>query len=317
MAQLEGDIIVLGAGGKMGPSLVRLARRASDEAGVTRRIIAVSRFKTPTLQAQLARNGIDVIAGDLLDPQFVADLPDVRNVISMVGHKFGTAVDPATTWAVNAFVPGIVMRRFPTSNVVVLSTGHVYSLVAVEGPGSRESDSPGPVGEYAQSALARERIVEFFAAAQRTPTAILRLNYAVELRYGVLRDLADQLMKGEPISLAMGYVNLIWQRDANAMVLGSLGACRIPPLVLNVTGSERLAVRDLARRLGDRLGVQPLFTGSEGETALLSDASLARELFGSPAVEVKTVIDWVADWVRRGGRSLDRPTHFDERSGRF
>ncbi|MDH3455394.1 MAG: NAD-dependent epimerase/dehydratase family protein [Gemmatimonadota bacterium] len=317
MAQLEGDVMVLGAGGKMGPSLVQLARRASDDAGTARRVIAVSRFKSPGLVQQLERGGIEVIAGDLLDPAFVANLPEVPNVICMVGQKFGTAVDPTTTWVVNAFLPGIITRRFPASNLVVLSTGNVYSLVPVAGSGSRESDSPEPVGEYAQSALARERIVESFATAQRTPTAMLRLNYAVELRYGVLRDLADLLVQGEPISLAMGYVNIIWQRDANAVVLRSLGSCCVPPLILNVTGPEKLAVRDLAWRLGTRLEVEPVFTDTERQTALLSDASRAHELFGAPTADVDTLIDWVAEWVRRGGRSFDRPTHFQERAGRF
>jgi nucleoside-diphosphate-sugar epimerase len=316
-AALNGDLLILGAGGKMGPSLARLARRASDEAGGRRRVGAVSRFRTPGVARDLSVHGVETMPCDLLDARALADLPDAPNVVLIAGQKFGTTGDPATTWALNAYLPAAVVRRFPAARVVVFSTGNVYPLVPVTGGGATENDPVEPVGEYAQSALARERLVTFFAVRQQAPAAILRLNYAVELRYGVLRDLADRVASRQPVDLTMGWVNVIWQRDANSVALRALAACAVPPLVLNVTGSEKLSVRDLATRLGQRLGVSPVFVGREAETALLSDASRCRAVFGSPTVDAATALDWVADWVRRGGSSLGKPTHFDERGGRF
>jgi nucleoside-diphosphate-sugar epimerase len=317
MAALDGDLLILGAGGKMGPSLARLARRASEEAGRRRRVIAVSRFGRPALVSELAERGIEPIAGDLLDPAALAALPDAPNVVFMAGQKFGTSGSPTATWALNAWLPAQVMRRFRDARIVVFSTGNVYPLVAVTTGGAREGDPLGPVGEYAQSAVARERLVTYFAERQRTPAAILRLNYAVELRYGVLRDLADRVAARDPVDLTMGRVNVIWQRDANAVALRALAAAAVPPLVLNVTGPETLRVRDLATGLGARLGVSPVFAGTEADTALLSDASGCHAMFGPPTVDARTVVDWVADWVRRGGSSLGRPTHFEERGGVF
>jgi len=210
-----------------------------------------------------------------------------------------------------------VIRRFPGARIVVFSTGNVYPLVPAASDGASEDGPVGPIGEYAQSALARERLVTFFATRQETPVALLRLNYAVELRYGVLRDLADRVVRREPIDLTMGWVNLIWQRDANAVALRLLAACATPPLVLNVTGPEKLRVRDLATRLGERLGVAPVFVGDEADSALLSDASRCRARFGPPTVSAATALAWVADWVRHGGGTLGKPTHFEERGGRF
>ncbi len=317
MAQLEGDLLVLGAGGKMGPSLVRVARRAVAETGARRRIIAASRFSVSGVAESLAAAGVETVACDLLDPAALGQLPDAPNVIFMAGQKFGTVGDPTTTWTLNAVLPGMVLERFAASNLVVFSSGNVYPLVPVSGAGSVESDPVGPVGEYAQSVVARERVVTFLSERQQTPVAIIRLNYAVELRYGVLRDLADRIWRGEPVDLTMGYVNVIWQRDANAIALRCLAHCAAPPFVLNVTGPERLSVRELTLSLGKRLEREPLFTGDEAGTALLSDASRCRELFGPPTLDLETLLDWVADWVRRGGRSLDQPTHFEEREGRF
>jgi nucleoside-diphosphate-sugar epimerase len=317
LAQLEGDILVLGAGGKMGPSLARLARRASDEAGVQQRILAVSRFRTPGLADALAEQGVEPIVRDLIDPGALHNLPRPPNVIFMAGQKFGTTGDPGATWTLNTYLPGIVARYFATSRLVVFSTGNVYPLTSSKRRGSAETDPTGPVGEYAQSALARERIVGFFSTSQQMPAAILRLNYAVELRYGVLRDLADRIWQRQPIDLTTGYVNVIWQRDANSIALRTLLHCAVPPFVLNVTGPERLSVRELALDLGKRLGVDPVFTRQEAPTALLSDGSRCQDQFGPPTVDLDTLIGWVADWVKRGGRSLDKPTHFEEREGRF
>lgn len=314
---LDGDLLVLGAGGKMGPSLARLARRAAKDAGLPRRIIAASRFTTPGLQKALTVDGIETVACDLLEPGELERLPDVPNVVFMAGQKFGTSADPAATWTLNALLPGLVARRFAGSRLVVFSTGNVYPLTAVDTRGPTETDPVQPVGEYAQSALARERIVTFLATRHESPAAILRLNYAVELRYGVLRDLADRVWRREPVDLSMGYVNVIWQRDANAVALRSLSLCSVPPTVLNVTGTEKLAVRVLATRLGQRLGVVPRFAGEEAPTALLSDASRCGDLFGPPTVDIDTLIHWVADWVQRGGSTLGKLTHFEEREGVF
>jgi nucleoside-diphosphate-sugar epimerase len=318
MARLEGDLLVLGAGGKMGPSLVRLAQRATTAAGVHRSITAVSRFHDTHVRGQLEElEDVETIAADLLEPGTLAQFPDAPNVVFMAGQKFGTSEDPAATWSLNAFLPGLVMRRFTRSRVVVLSTGNVYPLVDTANPGCRETDPLDPSGEYAQSAVARERIVTYFSELERTPTTIIRLNYAVELRYGVLRDLADRIMRGEPVDLTMGYVNVIWQRDANAIALRSLEHCSVPPLILNVTGPEKLQVRVLAEQLGAKLGTAPTFANDEADTALLSDASRCWELFGPPTADVRAMMDWVAGWVRMGGSSLQKPTHFEEREGRF
>lgn len=317
LAALDGDLLVLGAGGKMGPSLCRLARRAADEAGRPRRVVAVSRFGQPGLVRDLAAHGIETIACDLLDPAALAVLPEAANVVFMAGQKFGTSGKPALTWALNAWLPAQVMQRFGDARVVVFSTGNVYPLVAATRGGSRETDPLDPVGEYGQSAVGRERLVTYFADRHRTPAVILRLNYAVEPRYGVLRDLADRIVAREPVNLVMGWVNLIWQRDANAVALRALAASAVPPLILNVTGRETLRVRDLAVRLGERLGVAPTFAGTEADTALLSDASRCHALFGLPTVDPDAACEWVAAWVRRGGRSLGKSTHFDERGGAF
>lgn len=317
MSKLRGDLVVLGAGGKMGPSLARLARRASAEAGIVRRITAVSRCRERGVTDALASDGVDTLSCDLLEPGALERLPDAPNVVFMAGQKFGTAGDPATTWALNAFLPGLVMRRYATSRVVVFSTGNVYPLVPARGSGCTETHPLGPIGEYAQSAAAREKVVTYLSVSQCTPTTILRLNYAVELRYGVLRDIADRICRSQAVDLTMGYVNVVWQRDANSIALRCLAQCTVPPLVLNVTGPDKLRVRDLAERLGRGLGVAPAFGGREADTALLSDASLCHELFGPPTVDLDTLINWVAGWVRGGGGSLRKPTHFERRDGEF
>ena len=316
-AQLGGDLVVLGTGGKMGPSLARLAHRAAEQAGVRRRVIAVSRFSTPGAAEALRAAGVETVACDLLDPMALANLPDAPNVVFMAGQKFGTSDDPTATWTLNAVLPGMVLQRFPASRTVVFSSGNVYPLAPVTGTGSVETDALGPIGEYAESVVARERVVTFLAEGQQTPLMILRLNYAVELRYGVLRDLADRIWQGESVDLTMGHVNVIWQRDANAIALRSLAHCGVPPTTLNVTGPEQLSVRALAERLGERLNREPVFAGEEASTALLSDASRCQELFGPSTLSVETLIHWVAEWVRHGKASLGLPTHFEEREGRF
>ena len=316
MRDLDGDMLVLGASGKMGPSLARLARRASEAAGRRRRIIGAGRFSHPGSRQVLDRAGIETIACDLLVDSGFDALPDVDNVLYLIGQKFGTAVEPTRTWATNAYLSGAAMQRFPGARWVVLSTGNVYAMSAVGGPGASETDSVGPVGDYALSALARERIVEFFSRHNQTPAAVLRLNYAVELRYGVLRDIADRVYRREPLDLSMGWVNLIWQRDANVRILGALAHAAIPPVVLNLTG-DKVSIRNIAQRFGKIWGIEPRFIGTESDTALLSDPGRSRRLFGPPEVPVDQMIEWVAVWVAAGGRSLERPTHFEERHGRF
>lgn len=314
LAAAPGDLVVLGAGGKMGPSLARMAKRADP----SRRVVAVSRWTDLPAAAALATADVEIVRADLLDPRALAALPDAANVVFMAGQKFGTAGDPAATWAMNAAVPAFAAERFAAARTVVFSTGNVYPLTPATGAGSRESDAPAPVGEYAYSCLARERI--FTAAARRhgTPTAIVRLNYAHDLRYGVLTDLATRILSGEPIDLTMGWVNVIWQGDANAHALAALAHATSPaPYLLNVAGPVALRVADLARALGARLGRSVELTGAECPDALLSDATRMTSLLGDPLLPVETLLDWVADWVARGGRLLGKPTKYERRDGRF
>ena len=315
---LPGDLIVLGAGGKMGPSLCRMARRAAEAARTPRRIIAVSRFRDDALPAQLEADGIEVLRGDLLDRDFVATLPRFPLVVSMTGQKFGTAGAAATTWAMNAYLPAIVCEHFAGSRIAAFSTGNVYGLVPVgEGRGSHESSPLQPVGEYAMSALGRERMYEYFSREHGTLLSIIRLNYAVELRYGVLVDIARQVRDQRPIPLGMGYANVIWQADANAMTLASLARASSPPFVLNVTGPELLRCRDVATRFGELFDVPVTFEGEEAPTALLNDASQAFQLFGPPRFSADQIMVWIAEWIQRGGVLWEKPTHFESREGRF
>jgi dTDP-4-dehydrorhamnose reductase len=317
LGALDGDLLILGAGGKLGPSLARLAARAFAAAGSSHRVIAVARLAHPSLRAVLECNGVDTIECDLFDREKLAQLPEAPNLIYLVGQKFGTTGDEARTWAVNGFLPGVVSERFAGSRIVAFSTGNVYPLSPVESEGPSESDPVGPVGEYAQSALSRERVFEFFSRHNATAMALLRLNYAIEPRYGVLRDLADRVWSGQPVDVSMGEVNVIWQRDANAVALRVLAHCAVPPLVLNVTGRPAHSVRWLARWFGERWGREVSFRGTEASTALLSDATRMEELFGKPEVEIGQMLELVARWVEQGGRSLGKPTHFEQREGRF
>ena len=314
LARIEGDILILGAAGKMGPSLARLAVRASIGG---RRVVAVARFSDPAVRASLDDDGVTTVVADLFDRAALDVLPDAPNVIYMAGRKFGTSGDQPATWATNAFLPGLVAERFKRSRIVAFSTGNVYPLTSVLGDGPTERDPVGPVGEYAQAALARERVFEYFSQRNQTPMAILRLNYANEPRYGVLRDVADQVMAGKPVDLSMGYANVIWQRDANSIALRALEHCATPPLVLNVTGRPAQSIRSAASGFGRAFGLEPLLFGVERGTALLSDASRCETLFGVPPIGIDAMIELIATWMRTGGRSLDRPTHFAQRNGAF
>jgi nucleoside-diphosphate-sugar epimerase len=318
MASLEGDIIILGAGGKMGPSLARLARRACIQAGTKKRVIAVARFSNPKLPAELETDGIETITCDLLDREALARLPEIPNVIFMAARKFGTSGEEHLTWAMNTYLPGLVAERYRSSRIVSFSTGNVYPLMPVAQGGATEDTPVGPVGEYAQSALGRERMFEYGSAKWGTRGVILRLNYAVELRYGVLLDIGLAIFENRPIRLAMPKVNVIWQGEANSWCLRSFGHCQSPPLILNITGTETLSVRELAHQFGKRFGTIPIFDGeSEGTSALLNDASKAGSMFGNPKVSIEQIIDWIADWIRSGGIMLNKPTHFQRRDGQF
>lgn len=318
LARLEGDILLLGVGGKMGPTLARMARRALDTAGTSgRRVIGVARFSTPGVEQSLQEHGVETVRADLLDPAQVARLPEAANVILMTGRKFGSSGDQALTWAMNVLVPAAVARRYRGSRLAAFSTGNVYGLSPVARGGSRETDPLEPVGEYAQSAVGRERVLEYVCREQGTPLAILRLNYAVEMRYGVLADVAAKVAAGEPVDVSMGNVNVLWQADANAMALASLGHAAVPPFVVNLAGPEMLSVRRVAEEFGRLLGREVRLTGEESATALLSNGQLGHRLFGYPRVGVQELLEWTADWVKRGGPTLGKPTHFQSRDGRF
>jgi hypothetical protein len=322
MARLDGDLIVLGVGGKMGPTLARMARRATDLAGQPRRVIGVSRFAASSQaaaagEAALQSHGIETIRCDLLDEAAVRALPDVPNVVFMAGQKFGSTGSEAFTWAMNCHVPTLVSRRYSRSRIVAFSTGNVYGLTPAGRGGSLETDAPQPVGEYAMSCLGRERLFEHFSRTLGTAVALVRLNYAVEMRYGVLVDLAQRILAGAPIDLAMGYFNVIWQADANAMALCALEHAASPPFIVNVAGPEELRVRETSETLARLLGRRVEFTGSEAPDALLSNGALGWSLFGRPRVDASRLIALTAEWLARNGPTLGKPTHFESRAGRF
>jgi nucleoside-diphosphate-sugar epimerase len=313
---LEGDVVVLGAGGKMGPSLARRVRRAFAEAGVARRVMAVARFSEPGLAERLREDGIDAISCDLLDPAQVARLPKAANVLFLAGRKFGSSERPDLTWVHNVIVPSIVATHFRDSRIVVFSSGNVYPLVPPSSTGSTETDRVDPVGEYAQTCVGRERIFEHAARERGTPCLLFRLFYAVDLRYGTLVDLARTVLAGEAVDLRAAHVNAIWQGDANSYALRALSLCESPPLSLVVTGPEIVSVQAVAEGFGRRFGRPVRFTGAPGP-AVLGDSSRCTSLLGPPEVDLERLCDWVASWVSHGGRSLGKPTHFESTDGRF
>ncbi|MFB6295589.1 MAG: NAD-dependent epimerase/dehydratase family protein [Halobacteriales archaeon] len=315
--ELEGDVAVLGAGGKMGPTLVRRILRAVDEANADATVYAVSRFSDPAVEEKLRSWGAETVPIDLLETASFDRLPDCANVIYMVGKKFGTSGGEPATWTINAYLPGRVARHYDDARIVAFSTGNVYPPVPVDSGGPTETDAIGPVGEYAQSCLGRERVFQHFADANGTPTCLFRLNYAVELRYGVLLDIAQWVYEGQPVPLDMPAVNVIWQGDAASVAFRSLSVADAPAEILNVTGPETRSVRRLAERFGEEFDREVTFEGEERETALLNDASRCHDLFGEPRVSVEEVIPAVASWVEDGGETLGKPTKFHVRSGAF
>jgi nucleoside-diphosphate-sugar epimerase len=318
LESVPGDIMVLGAGGKMGPTLARMVRRAIDAIGQSsRRVIAVSRFSSPAAVVSLQLAGVETIACDLTNQSAIQALPDVPNVIFMVGQKFGTRDAPELTWITNTLVPAFVAERFARSRIVAMSTGCVYSLVSSDGPGASEEDALSPPGEYANSCVGRERVLEHCSKRNGTPMTFARLCYAIDLRYGVLLDLAQKVNESQPIDLGMGATHVIWQGDANARIIQCLTHTSVPPVAVNITGLERLSVRSLAIQLGKLLERDVYFTGQEASTAWLWNAQRSYDWFGPPTVSIEEMLNATADWVRSGQETLNRPTHFEVRDGQF
>jgi len=315
--RLDGDVLVLGAAGKMGPSLVRRIIRSFAAAGAGHRVVAASRFSDASVRHALDACGAKTLAVDLLDPSSVESLPDCPHVLFLAGRKFGSTDDTSLTWAINTIAPAHVARRFPRSRIVVFSTGNVYSFVPVSSRGSIETDAPSPRGEYAQSCLGRERVFEYYSRHEGTPVLLFRLNYAVDLRYGVLVDIAGAVRSGRPVDRSVSHFNAIWQGDANSYALRALEGCSSPARALNVTGPDKLSVTDVAAFFGDRFGITPTFKGQASGEALLSDATVCHEWLGRPRVSSAALMEAVAVWVERGGRTLDKRTHFEVADGKF
>ena len=313
LARVDGDLMILGAAGKMGPTLAGLAKAALRG----RRVTAVARFSEEAVEPWLKARGIETIHCDLLDETAIARLPQVPNIIFMAGRKFGAEGNLSLTWAMNAHVPALVARAFRSSRIVAFSTGCVYPFVPVDGKGADESTPPNPPGEYAQSCVGRERMFEYFSRTFKTPGRLFRLNYAIDMRYGVLHDIATKVRDGAPIDVSLGHVNFIWQGDASSQALRCLAHCETPTSPINVSGREILAVRDLAEKIGKLLGRKPIITGQEQPTAWLTDTSQATRLFGPPIVDTERLIKWTADWVGRAMPSLGKPTKYEVRDGRY
>ncbi|WP_438318676.1 NAD-dependent epimerase/dehydratase family protein [Sporosarcina sp. FA9] len=317
MKKIDGNIMILGIGGKMGPTMAVMAKRAIQEAGVEKKVIGVSRFASGTLEKELNKAGIETIATDLMNEEQLRALPREKNIIYMAGNKFGTSGNEHYTWAMNTYLPGRVAEHFTGARIVAFSTGNVYPLVPVLQGGCDESHPVAPVGEYGQSSLGRERIFTHFSHRDETPLTIFRLNYAIDMRYGVLLEIAKSVYHSKPIDLTMGHVNVIWQGDANEYALRSLLLAKHPPEILNVTGPETLPVRWIAEEFGEIFGKAPVFIGEEQETALLNNASKAHQLFGYPSISIRELIKWTGEWVSNDQETLDKPTHFQERKGQF
>jgi len=313
LERIPGDILILGVGGKMGPTLARMAKRAAP----SKRVVAVARFSSPGLREELEEKGIETIACDLLDADAVNQLPRLENVIFMAGFKFGAQADPGQTWAMNVEVPALVARTFKDSRIVAFSTGCVYPFATVNEGGSTEDVAPNPPGEYAITCLGRERMFQHYSRLHGTPGVLFRLNYAIDLRYGVLHDIAQKVLEEKPINVSMGHVNVIWQGDACSQALRCLAHCASPPMPINVSGPEILSVRWLAHEFGKRLGKEPKMEGEEADRSWLTNTARATRLFGYPTVSVLSMVDWVADWISAGRRSLGKPTKFEVRSGSY
>ena len=317
IATLDGDIMILGVGGKMGPALAKLARRALNLVGSERKVIGASRFSEPGLVEELNQLGIETHVVDLLNEDQLDSLPAAKNVLYLAGTKFGTTGKESFTWAMNAYLPGRVAEKYRDSNIVVFSTGNVYPLTPVDAGGATEKLSPEPLGEYAQSCLGRERVFQYFSTKNNTPVFIYRLNYANDVSYGVLLEIAKAVKERKPIDLRMGYVNVIWQGDANEIAIRALNHCSVPAKVVNVTGPETVSIKWLGGQFGNIFGQEPVFINTEESTALLSNAGVSNDLFGYPKVLLNQMIELIAEWVNQGGKTINKPTHFQERQGKF
>jgi nucleoside-diphosphate-sugar epimerase len=315
--QVSSPLVILGAGGKMGPTLAVLAKHAADLAGHPLEVVAVSRYSNDATRQWLENNGVQTVTADLVDDATWPTLPDSGNVIFLVGQKFGTESNPGLTWALNTLVPAAACKRYANARLVALSTGCVYPHVPTDSGGATESTAPEPVGEYASACLARERLFEFYAQQNSTAITLVRLNYAIDLRYGVLHDIAQKIWRGESVDLSMGHFNCIWQGDANERILRSLGLCHNPPHLINLTSPGTLTVRAVAQQLGELLKRQVKFTGTEAGTAWLSNPTAAVEILGTPETSLETMLRWTAHWTQTEGRSHGKPTHFEVRDGKY
>jgi len=317
IAKIEGDIIILGVGGKMGPGLARAAKQAVDKAGINKKIIGVARFTETGLQEELNREGIETYKADLLNDSELQALPNIKNVLYLAGVKFGTQGNQPFTWAMNSYLPGRVAEKYKSSNIVVFSTGNVYPLVPVTSQGATEDMAPEPIGEYGQSCLGRERIFQYFSAKNNTPVLIYRLNYANDVTYGVLLEVAKSVKEKQAIDLTMGTASVIWQGDANEIAIRCLNHCSAPAKILNVTGPEIVSFKWLAEQFGKLFAVKPVFINEEQQTSLLSNAAECFHLFGYPKVTLIQMIELVAEWLKQDGKTLDKPTHYSERKGKY
>lgn len=314
VASLDGDIVILGAGGKMGPTLAMMLKKASAN---RKTIYAVSRFSDPSVKERIQQAGVKTVKADLLDDSAYPQLPDVENVFYLVGMKFGATGHQPLTWAQNTFVPTLAARHYRAARIVAFSTGNVYPLAAVSSGGAMEETAPDPIGEYAQSCLGRERMFQYFSQLYGTPVTLIRLNYANEPRYGIIVDLTLKILNGEPIDLTMPAVNLIWQRDANDYIIQSMSLAKSPSVILNVTGPDTVSIRQLAEQIGNQLGKKTEFVSQEAETALLSNASECFNLFGYPKMTLNEMISVIVKWVASGKTVLSKPTKYDIRNGKF
>lgn len=317
LARVDGDILILGVGGKMGPSLARLAKNAIREGGLNKRVIGVSRFSNEEARRELEDAGVETISCDLLNDDELKQLPHADNILYMAGNKFGTTGREHFTWGMNTYLPGRVAEKYKDSRIVVFSSGNIYPFMPIGSGGASESVSPEPLGEYAQSTLGRERIFEYHSHKNGTPMLFYRLNYAIDMRYGVLLEIAKSVNEQRAINISMGHANVIWQGDANTMALRCLTECTNPPSVMNITGPETMSIRWAAEEFAKRLGKEAILEGTESEIALLNNASKSHQRFGYPSVSLLQMIDWLAEWVQAGGATWNKPTHFQERKGKY
>ena len=317
ITKIQGDIIILGAGGKMGPALAKLTRQAIDRAGISKKVTAVSRFSEPGVKENLEQAGVITLQADLLEDNQLQLLPLAENVLYLAGTKFGTTGKEYFTWAMNTYLPARVAEKYKDSRIVVFSTGNVYPLVPVLSAGATELTEPEPAGEYAQSCLGRERLFQYQSSKYNTPLFIYRLNYANDVSYGVLLEIARSVMEGRPVDIGMGHINAIWQGDANEMAIRALLYCEAPAKTVNITGPEMISVRWAAREFGSMFGKPPVFVNEEQHTALLSNAGEACRVFGYPNVSLKQMMEIQAEWLKHGGKTINKPTHYQERKGKF